>query len=92
MSKWDGVKQIGDGNITPPPLQPRPILTPEELELLDVIADLYGRFRAVVGTGPSRPYDLQEIGNKIHELQAMVMSQAAARQYPDRFRLLGESS
>lgn len=31
MSKWDGVKQIGDGNILPPPL---PLLTDIERMLL----------------------------------------------------------
>lgn len=37
MSKWDGVKQIGDGNITPPPLPPRAELRPVKQLDLDAI-------------------------------------------------------
>lgn len=66
-------------------------LTTDELELLDALAGLYPKFEMIVGLGATRLADLNEIAAKIHDLQSMVMSQSAAREYPDRFRLLGKS-
>jgi hypothetical protein len=36
------------------------------------------------------PGDLEEAASKIHDLQHMVMAQAAARAYPEHYRLLGQ--
>ena len=36
-----------------------------------------------------RSFDLAEAVLHIHSLQHMVMAQAAARAYPDRYRLIG---
>lgn len=35
------------------------------------------------------PGDLEEAASRIHDLQHMVMANAAARAYPDRYRLIG---
>ena len=43
----------------------------------------------VIGNGPSREGDLSEMCAMIHGLQRAVLKQAAARAYPDRYRLLG---
>lgn len=66
-------------------------LTPSEHDLMDVLAEASRVFREIIGSGPTREADLAEAVDKIHQLQAMVMSQAAARCHPDRYRLLGES-
>ena len=60
-----------------------------EHELLEVLADAYNRFQQIVGGAPSAQGDLEEITAHIHGLQRMVLSQAAARAYPDKYRKLG---
>ena len=45
----------------------------------------------VIGDGRSRAGDVNEFVDAIHDIQRMIMSQAAARAYPDRYRLLGWS-
>jgi len=58
---------------------------------MDMTAELWNHLvRNVVGNGRSRLGDLGEIAGHIHGIQHAVMSQAAARAYPDRYRLLGE--
>ena len=53
-------------------------------ELYDLLA------HEVVGSGPSAREDLAEIAGHIHGVQNMILAQSAAREYPDRYRLLGE--
>jgi len=67
-------------------------LTMEEhtlVELLGRCADYYAR--QVCSTGRSREHDINEFCAHIHDLQARVLMQAAARSYPDRYRLAGGS-
>lgn len=45
---------------------------------------------AVIGTGPTRDDDVAELKILIHGIQRMVLAQAAAREYPLLYRLLGE--
>jgi hypothetical protein len=66
------------------------LLTEEEFDLIDDLADVYDGFEAIVGPGPTRATDLAEVRSIIHGLQEKVMAQAAARAYPDEFRLLGD--
>lgn len=66
-------------------------LTREELSALDLTAQLMGKFNKIVGKGRNRSADLGEVVIHIHALQNMIMSQAAARAYPERFRLMGET-
>lgn len=74
------------------PLSAPGLLTEYELDTLNVLAQLADRMRKVIiGTGSPAHIegDWAEAAAHIHALQQMVMSQAAARAYPDRFRLLG---
>jgi hypothetical protein len=67
------------------------VLTVAELAAVQQAADLWGTLCKVVGNGPTRNHDLAELAAHIHAIQHAVMSQAAARIYPDLYRLLGES-
>lgn len=64
-------------------------LTPDELAAMDTTVTLVHQLRAIVGDGPTRTADMNEFIVLIHGIQRGIMSQAAARAYPDRFRLLG---
>ena len=64
-------------------------LTPVELECIDALSVVANLFGQVVTKGEQRDHDLREVVDKIHQLQAMVLSQAACRAYPDKFRPLG---
>jgi len=44
----------------------------------------------ITGQGISREGDLRELTAHVHGIQRAVMKQAAARAYPDRYRLLGD--
>ena len=66
-------------------------LTPDEHHAIDLTAQLVNTLARVVGRGPTRDHDLAELFGKIHDIQHAIMSQAAARAYPDDFRLLGQS-
>lgn len=61
-------------------------LTADELDAMDHLSAFVRAIRSTVGDG----HDGHELVDKVHQLQAMVMSQAAGRAYPERFRLLGE--
>lgn len=66
-------------------------LTDAEHRAMALTADLWNLLaREVVGYNTSRGGDLRELGAHIHAIQHAVLSQAAARAYPDRYRLLGE--
>lgn len=70
----------------------RELLTPTEKEVVEKLgecANLYSR--VILGPGPTRSHDLNEFIGHIHDLQFRVMAQAAARRYPDVFRLQGQS-
>lgn len=66
-------------------------LTADELRAIDLAAELYNLLARIVGRSPSRAGDIGEFTIHIHGIQQAVMSQAAARAYPERFRLLGET-
>jgi len=67
-------------------------LAEAEQDLIALAGRLYTRIAAeVISDGPSRPGDLAELAAAVHVIQHMVMSQAAARRYPQQFRLLGGS-
>jgi hypothetical protein len=69
--------------------QPPPeLLTTAELEALDLTSRLTAKLNIIFNGITSADY--HEAIHAIHVLQNMVMSQAAARAYPERFRLLGE--
>lgn len=67
------------------------MLTELELAAIDLTAELANAMARIIGHGRSRDGDIAEACHHIHNLQHMIMAQAAARAYPSRFRLLGES-
>jgi len=66
------------------------LLTPYELEALDLAAKL-ATWCGLIVEGPNREKDLGEIIAHIHAVQQALLSQAGARAYPDKFRLLGRT-
>ena len=66
------------------------LLTEAERRAVALTADLYNLIvREVIGDGPSRGGDQRELALHIHNLQNMILSQAAARAYPGMYRPLG---
>lgn len=65
------------------------MLTELEQELVADIAAVWNKLLKAVGPGDARAGDLSELALHIHALQNAVLAQAAARQYPDQYRLLG---
>lgn len=65
-------------------------LTATERHALELATALWEEMRVIVGTGSSREADLAEIRTLIHGIENMVLSQSAARNYPDLYRLLWE--
>lgn len=67
------------------------LLTEYEKLALDLTAQLATTLGGIVGGGPTRAGDLNELLAHVHVIQNAVMAQAAARAYPGRFRLLGQT-
>lgn len=65
-------------------------LTPLEVKALRGTAELARLFDKIVGSGPTRERDLDEVIFHIHALQRMIGAQAAARLNPSLYRLLGD--
>lgn len=67
-----------------------PSLTEAEHRVVALLAEAYTLYaQEVVAVGPTRSHDLGEFGARTHDLQHAVMAQAAARAYPDLYRLAG---
>jgi hypothetical protein len=65
------------------------LLTDDERKAIADTAQLWNLLGTIVGHGPTRVEDLNDLCTHIHAIQRTVMKQAAARAYPDRYRLLG---
>lgn len=86
---WDDPQSATSG---PCPTDNAGLLTADEHEairLLGKVANLLAR--SIIADGPTRGHDTDEAFFHVHALQRMVGSQAAARAYPDQFRLLGST-
>lgn len=67
------------------------LLTEPELRALDITVQLVNVVcQEVIGSGPTRDGDVREFVNHVHCIQQAILSQAAGRAYPDRFRTLGQ--
>ena len=67
------------------------MLTAAELRAMDITVELVGVMsQEVIGRGPTREGDLREFVHHVHCIQQAILSQAAGRAYPDRFRTLGQ--
>lgn len=66
------------------------LLSRAEHRAMDLTVELVKLVTAeIVADGPTRVGDLSEFVANIHGIQNMILAQAAARAYPDRYRLLG---
>lgn len=65
-------------------------LTDDERRVIDLLAEAAELFGEIVGDGETREADLAEIAAHIHALQNAVLAQAAARLYPNDYRLMGD--
>lgn len=65
-------------------------LSADELVVLDKITEVHAFIRdRVMADGESRSSHMRDVTFYVHGLQTIIMSQAAARAYPDEFRMLG---
>lgn len=67
------------------------LLTEDEHAAVALAADLARALTRIPRWGPTRDGDLAELMAAVHTIQNAVLAQAAARAYPDRYRLLGET-
>lgn len=68
------------------------LLTEAEHTVVRLLGNAASRYaRHVVGSGPTRDHDIAEFNLAIHTLQNTVLAQAAARAYPELYRLAGDS-
>ena len=65
------------------------LLTETEHEAMDLTAELMRAMRQIMGDA-NIAGDLNEAAAHIHGIQNMILANAAARAYPDRYRLLGQ--
>ena len=66
-------------------------LTSHEHQAISDAGHLYTLIAtSIIAHGSTREDDLAEIRAAIHVIQHAVMAQAAARLYPERYRLLGD--
>ena len=68
-------------------------MTAEEHEAMDAIGRAHAAICKVIRQGGDEAVenaDINEAVLHVHALQQMVLSNAAARTYPDRYRLLGK--
>lgn len=68
------------------------LLTPVEREAMRLTTELSRLMCGqIIGYGSSRAGDVAEFVSHVHAIQQQILSQAAARAYPDEYRLLGDS-
>ena len=66
------------------------LLTEAEQEAIEMAGRLYDHIvQKVIVDGPTREHDCNELVADIHRIQHTVMAQAAARAYPNKYRVLG---
>jgi hypothetical protein len=64
-------------------------LTDREQECIRKLGEAADLLVEIVGDARTREHDLNEIFARIHDVQARVGAQAAARAHPEMYRLLG---
>lgn len=66
-------------------------MTEAEHRAMELTAELHNLMSSkVVGHGAPREGDMAELVAITHSMQRLILSQAAGRAYPGRYRLLGE--
>lgn len=64
-------------------------LTDAEHAVVRLAGDLWNAICVAIPDGPTRANDLGELVVHVHAIQHAVMANAAARAYPETYRLLG---
>lgn len=67
------------------------LLTRDEHQAMALTTELWNLLNRIVGHSRSRQADLQELAVHIHAIQNAILAQAAARAFPQQYRLLGET-
>jgi len=67
------------------------LLTSVEKEIVEKLGECAKRYSQALAPGPCYDQDLREFIAHIHDLQWRVLAQAAARHYPELYRLQGTS-
>lgn len=84
---------LGPDPFAAPPKATQPdaeLLTADEHRAMELTGELAGLLSVkVVADGRSRDGDRRELMYQLHAIQNAIAAQAAARAYPDRYRLLG---
>jgi hypothetical protein len=65
------------------------LLTAAEHDAVHLAGELWNLLCAITTDGAARAGDLDELRFHIHGIQRAVLKQAAARAYPELYRLLG---
>lgn len=65
------------------------LLTDAEHAAITKAGSLMGDLAAIAADGAARDGDLREVMFHVHGIQRAVLKNAAARAYPDLYRLLG---
>ncbi len=66
------------------------LLTEDEQLAINQAGALWKILRKITANRSTRTNDLNELAFHIHAIQRAVMAQAAARAYPNEYRLLGD--
>lgn len=64
-------------------------MTPQEHDAVERAARLFDAVSSLIGDAATASGDRQELAIHIHAIQNMVLAQAAARAYPEKYRLMG---
>lgn len=65
------------------------LLTDRERRVVDLCAEVWNELAHVIASGPTLRADSAELAAHVHAIQNAVLSQAAARAFPSKYRLLG---
>lgn len=65
------------------------LMTTDEHEAVRLAGELAALLAKIVGPACTREGDLNELITPLHTIQNAVLAQAAARAYPQKYRLLG---
>ena len=68
------------------------MLTENEHYAIELTSKLGEVMREIIGDGPAASGDWGEFVAHIHPIQNMILAQCAARDYPERYRLMGGKS
>lgn len=66
------------------------MLTDNEKDALDLMADVWNLLYVIVGQGKTRKGDLKEMASHTHAIENAILAQSAAREYPNNYRLMGD--